>query len=108
MYLAARAAVRAATGQGSEKGQLGEPERAGLRRQALDRLRAGLELTAELRNEGKAAGGSLTTWQNDGWTRPRRGSISTVTGCQLGPKTSQGCTSTTGWKRTSCAARRKH
>ena len=28
MYLAARAAARAATGQGSEKGQLGEPERA--------------------------------------------------------------------------------
>ena len=43
-----------------------------------------------------------------GWTRPRRGSISTVTGCRPVPKRSSGCTSTTGWKRTSCAARRKH
>jgi tetratricopeptide (TPR) repeat protein len=62
LYLAA---VRAATGQGAERGQLGEPERAGLRRQALDRLRAGLELATELLNDGKPVDPSLTTWQND-------------------------------------------
>jgi hypothetical protein len=36
-----------------------------LRRQALDRLRAGLVLTAELLKDGKVVVGSLTAWQND-------------------------------------------
>jgi tetratricopeptide (TPR) repeat protein len=64
-YATARAAIRAASGQGSANGQLGEPERVGKRREALDRLRAGLELKAKLRKGGKPAGGSLTAWQTD-------------------------------------------
>jgi tetratricopeptide (TPR) repeat protein len=42
-----------------------------------------------------------------GWARPRRGSISTATGCRPARKRRWGCTCTTGWKRTSCAARPK-
>jgi tetratricopeptide (TPR) repeat protein len=59
------AAARAAAGQGAEKARLGEPERASLRRQALDWLRACLELTARLRNDGTVVNQSLTTWQTD-------------------------------------------
>src|SRR5262249_51337458 len=65
LYLAACAAVRAAAGQGSENGPLGEPKRAGKRRQALDRLRASLDLSAQLRRDGKAEGWSIATWQTD-------------------------------------------
>jgi tetratricopeptide (TPR) repeat protein/tRNA A-37 threonylcarbamoyl transferase component Bud32 len=62
---AACANVRAAAGQGSEDARRGEPERAGKRRQALDWLRANLELTARLRNDGNVLGWSLATWRSD-------------------------------------------
>jgi tetratricopeptide (TPR) repeat protein len=65
LYAAAYASVRAATGQGPETVPLGEPERAGRRRQALDWLRARLELRAKLRKDGKVMGSWLTTWQTD-------------------------------------------
>jgi tetratricopeptide (TPR) repeat protein len=62
---AARAAASTATGQGPQARQLSEPERAGLRRQALARLRASLELATKLRNEGQIVGWSLASWQGD-------------------------------------------
>ena len=64
-YEAACANVQAAAGQGPEDARRGEPERAGKRRQALDWLRANLELTARLRNDGKVLGWSLATWLSD-------------------------------------------
>jgi hypothetical protein len=65
LYAAARAAVRAAAGQGSAKAPFGEPERARLRRQALDRLRANLELRTKLLQDGQAVGWSLADWPTD-------------------------------------------
>jgi tetratricopeptide (TPR) repeat protein len=59
-YKAARAAVRAA-----DEARLGETERAGLRRQALDWLRADLAQGASLRRDGTSGGPRLTTWQTD-------------------------------------------
>ena len=64
-YDAACAAVRAAADLGSDEARLGEPERAGLRRQALDWLRADLDLGAKLLRDGKSAGSALTTWRTD-------------------------------------------
>jgi tetratricopeptide (TPR) repeat protein len=65
LYAAAVAAVGATAGQGPEKSRLGEPERADKRRQALAWLRANLELTTKLRNDGKVWGRSLATWHAD-------------------------------------------
>jgi tetratricopeptide (TPR) repeat protein len=65
LYAAAVAAVRAAAGQGPEKSRPGEPERADKRRQALAWLRANLELTTKLRNDGNLGGGSLAAWHTD-------------------------------------------
>jgi tetratricopeptide (TPR) repeat protein len=62
---AARAAARTAGGQGAEKGPLGEPERAAKRRQALAWLRAGLELSTKMLNEGLVMDWSLAAWQSD-------------------------------------------
>jgi tetratricopeptide (TPR) repeat protein len=58
-------AVQASTGKDS--GRLDEKERAGLRRQALERLRAGLELRTRLLKDGKEAGWgcSLFPWHTD-------------------------------------------
>jgi tetratricopeptide (TPR) repeat protein len=64
-YEAACADVRAVVGQGSEDARRGEPDRAGTRRQALDWLRANLELSARLRNDGKVLTMSLSTWLSD-------------------------------------------
>ena len=64
-YQAAGANVQAATGQRSEDAQRGEPERAGLRRQALVWLRANLELTTKLRNDGKVLSLSLSNLLSD-------------------------------------------
>ena len=64
-YEAACADVQSAAGQGSEDGRRGEPERAGKRRQALDWLRANLELTGRLRNDGEVLAWSLATWRSD-------------------------------------------
>ena len=64
-YQAACANVQAAAEQGSEATGRGEPERAGKRRQALDWLRANLELTAKLRNDGEVLWWSLATWLTD-------------------------------------------
>jgi serine/threonine-protein kinase len=65
LYPAARAAVLDAAGLGSEKAPLGEAERADKRRHALGWLRAHLELTTKMRNEGKLVGWSLSKWQTD-------------------------------------------
>ena len=64
-YQAAGAYVQAAAGQRSEDARRGEAERAGLRRQALVWLRANLELTTKLRNDGKVLTLSLSTWLSD-------------------------------------------
>jgi serine/threonine-protein kinase len=67
LYDAARAAVRASAGQGPPETRPGEHERAGLRRQALDWLRACLELRTKLLKDGKAVswGWKLSDWQTD-------------------------------------------
>jgi serine/threonine-protein kinase len=65
LHSAATAAVRAADRQGAEKARLGEPERTDKRRQALGLLRADLELTTKLLNEGKALDWSPVAWQTD-------------------------------------------
>ena len=62
---ATRAALRDAAGQGSEKGPVSESERARLRAKSLGWLRAHLELTAKMRNDGQAVIGLLTSWQTD-------------------------------------------
>jgi tetratricopeptide (TPR) repeat protein len=64
-YEAASANIQTAAGQGSEDARQCEPERAGKRRQALDWLRANLELTARLRNDGEVLRWSLATWLSD-------------------------------------------
>ena len=63
-YAAARAAARAAN-LGSDLARLGEPERAGLRRQALDWLRADLDLGAKLLRDGRSPDWGLTTWRTE-------------------------------------------
>jgi serine/threonine-protein kinase len=65
LHAAACAAVQAAACQGLEKGKPDSPERAGKRRQALEWLRADLELTSKLQKSGQAVDGSLATWQRD-------------------------------------------
>jgi tetratricopeptide (TPR) repeat protein len=65
LYAAACAAARTAAGQGSGKAPPGEPGRARLRRQALDRLGANLALRSRLLQDGKAVGWSLSAWQTD-------------------------------------------
>ena len=62
---AACAAVRAAGGDDARQPRVDEAERAGLRRRALDRLRANIELTTELLKRGKAVDWSLAAWQTD-------------------------------------------
>jgi tetratricopeptide (TPR) repeat protein/tRNA A-37 threonylcarbamoyl transferase component Bud32 len=70
-YAAACAAVRASAGQGPRETPLGEQERVDLRRQALDWLRADVELRTALLKDGKWAGlyalsgWSLSSWQTD-------------------------------------------
>jgi serine/threonine protein kinase/Flp pilus assembly protein TadD len=64
-YDAACTAARAAAGPGADQARLGERERAGLRRQALDWLRADLALRTRPRQGGKPAGQAPTTWQTD-------------------------------------------
>src|SRR5262249_23180250 len=61
-YDAACAAARAAAD--GEAG-LGETERAGLRRQALDWLRADLALRTKLRKDSKSAAEALKLWETD-------------------------------------------
>jgi hypothetical protein len=64
-YISAFAAARAAADPGSDGARLGESERAGLRRHALDWLRADLALGAKLRRDGKSADGAFATWPTD-------------------------------------------
>jgi serine/threonine-protein kinase len=64
-YHAACAAARASAGEGSGGAGLGEPERAGLRRQALTWLRADLALRTGLFEGGKTVDWTLAFWQND-------------------------------------------
>jgi tetratricopeptide (TPR) repeat protein len=54
LYAAARAAVRDSAGQHSKETRPGEQERVCLRRQALDWLRADLELRTQLLKDGKS------------------------------------------------------
>jgi serine/threonine protein kinase/Tfp pilus assembly protein PilF len=61
---AACAALRAAT-RDADGAPLGEPERAGLRRQALGWLRADLAQRTKLMQAGKSEGRTLATWQTD-------------------------------------------
>jgi tetratricopeptide (TPR) repeat protein len=63
-YDAACAAIRAADGGGDEA-PLTEAERAGLRRQALDWLRADLAPRSKLPQGDKSAAEALRTWQTD-------------------------------------------
>ncbi len=63
-YAAARAAARAAKLRPNEA-WLGEPQRAGLRRQALDWLRADLDLGAKLLRDGRSPGWGLTIWRTE-------------------------------------------
>jgi serine/threonine-protein kinase len=67
LYAAARAAVRASAGQASLEARLSEQDRVGLRRQALEWLRACLELKTKLLKEGKAMswGWMLSDWPTD-------------------------------------------
>jgi tetratricopeptide (TPR) repeat protein len=65
LYAAATNAVRAAAGQGSEKERPGEPVRADLRRQALERLRSQCELACKVRDAGLVVDWSVATWQTD-------------------------------------------
>ena len=64
-YEAACANVQAVVGQGSEDARRGGPERAGMRRQSLEWLRANLGLAAKRRNDGAELGWSLATWLSD-------------------------------------------
>jgi tetratricopeptide (TPR) repeat protein len=68
LYAAACAAVRDSAVRGSQETRPGEQERVGLRRQALDWLRADLELRPQLLKEGKSVDVlSLTGWSLSGW-----------------------------------------
>ena len=58
-YEAACANTRTGDAQGSEDARRSEPERAGKRQQALYWLRANLELTGKLRDDGEVLGWSL-------------------------------------------------
>jgi tetratricopeptide (TPR) repeat protein len=64
-YQAGCANIQSAAGQSAEDARQGEPERAVKRSQALDWLRANLESTAKLRNDGEVLWWSLTAWQSD-------------------------------------------
>jgi tetratricopeptide (TPR) repeat protein len=67
LHAAARRAIRASAGQGSQQPRPGEQEQAHLRRQALDWLRAGLELRIQLLKDSNAVGWGwfLYDWQTD-------------------------------------------
>jgi serine/threonine protein kinase/Flp pilus assembly protein TadD len=64
-YDAACAAARAAADPGADQARLGEAERAGLRRQGLDWLRADLAFRTRPRAGGKPAGEAPTSWRTD-------------------------------------------
>jgi tetratricopeptide (TPR) repeat protein len=64
-YEAACADIQSAAGRGFEDARRGEPTRVDKRRQALDWLRANLELTTKLRNDGEVLEWSLATWLSD-------------------------------------------
>src|SRR5207253_2879456 len=65
LYDAACADIWAAGRHDPENLRLAEPKRADLRRQALGRLRANLELTTKLLNDGTGVGRSPAAWQTD-------------------------------------------
>ncbi len=65
LHEGACAAVQVQTGQGFPEPPPTEEERVRLRRQALDWLRAGLELATRLSEEGIPVDWSLATWQTD-------------------------------------------
>jgi tetratricopeptide (TPR) repeat protein len=67
-YAAACAAVRASADQSPQETQTGKQERVGLRRQALDWLRADVELRTALLKDGKSADcHGLSGWYLSGW-----------------------------------------
>jgi hypothetical protein len=66
-YRAARAAVHAGCGQGRDADNLDEPSRAGLRRQALDGLRADLEARRRLLGQEPGKAGPIVAHDLQGW-----------------------------------------
>jgi tetratricopeptide (TPR) repeat protein len=66
LYVAARVALQTSTGKSVQKTPPGEQERARLRQQGLERLRASLKLRTNLPDDKKpGAGWSLAAWQTD-------------------------------------------
>jgi serine/threonine-protein kinase len=65
LHDAACAALKSAAKPSAENSPLGEPDRVGLRRQAMDWLKANLDLTAAMRGRGLKPPWSLSTWQVD-------------------------------------------
>jgi tetratricopeptide (TPR) repeat protein len=65
LHGAACAALKSAANPSTENSPLGEPDRVGLRRQAMDWLKANLDLTADMRGRGLKPPWSLSTWQFD-------------------------------------------
>jgi tetratricopeptide (TPR) repeat protein len=65
LHKAACAALKSAANPGTETRPPGEPDRFGLRRQAMDWLKANLDLTAAMRGRGLKPPWSISTWQDD-------------------------------------------
>jgi tetratricopeptide (TPR) repeat protein len=65
LHAAACAALKSAANPTTDNAPLGEPDRAGLRRQAMNWLKANLDLTAAMRGRGLKPTWSLSTWQVD-------------------------------------------
>ena len=65
LHGAACAALKSAANPSTENSPLGEPDRIGPRRQAMDWLKANLDLTAAMRGRGLKPLWSLSTWQVD-------------------------------------------
>jgi tetratricopeptide (TPR) repeat protein len=65
LHGAACAALKSAANPSTENSPLGEPDRVGLRRQAMDWLKAKLDLTAAMSGRGLKPSWSLSTWQVD-------------------------------------------
>jgi len=86
-YAAARAAVRDSIGQGRPETRPSDEERVGLRRQALEWLRADLELRTHLHEDGESADlASLSGWSLSAWqTEPALAGVREVAALQKLP-----------------------
>jgi tetratricopeptide (TPR) repeat protein/tRNA A-37 threonylcarbamoyl transferase component Bud32 len=65
MFAAARASVQLAAGKGADDKLVGDSERVKRRQQALEWLRADLEVVTKLVKNGRAKAPSLSRWQTD-------------------------------------------